>query len=140
MYLLDTNAVSAIRKIKSGKCNLNFELWLMRQANDDLFINSVVLYELKKGALLKRHNGDIKQADMLDAWIVGTIMPMFQNRILPFDEKCALVNAELNVPNARPQYDSVLAATALAHDLVLITENVKDFENIPNLRIVNPFI
>ncbi len=48
MYLLDTNAVSAIRKIKSGKCNLNFELWLMRQANDDLFINSVVLYELKK--------------------------------------------------------------------------------------------
>ncbi len=77
---------------------------------------------------------------MLDAWIVGTIMPMFQNRILPFDEKCALVNAALNVPNARPQYDSVLSATALAHDLVLITENVKDFENIPNLRIVNPFI
>lgn len=139
MYLLDTNAISEIRKIKSGKANLNFELWFIRQANDDLFTCSIALSELKKGALLKRHNGDTAQADILDDWIESAVLPMFQGRILPFDEKTAFMHAKLQVPDPKPAMDSLIAATALAHNLVLVTENVKDFQNIDGLRILNPF-
>ncbi|MFB6349556.1 type II toxin-antitoxin system VapC family toxin [Moraxella marmotae] len=139
MYLLDTNIIAEIRKIKAAKANPNFELWFIKQANDDLFISSIVLFELKKGSLLKRHKGDILQADLLDTWIDNTVMPMFQNRILPFDEKAAFINAGLHIPNPRPDCDSMIAATALAYDLTLVTRNTSDFDRIGGLRIFNPF-
>lgn len=139
MYLLDTNAVSELRKIPKGKANPNFIQWVTSVDSRLFFINTIVLMEQRKWALSKRHRKDETQALSLEAW-VDNLLLTFEGRILAIDNDIGLKCAELHVPNPRPAFDSLIAATALVHDLIVVTDNTKDFSNINGLKILNPFL
>lgn len=139
MYLLDTNAVSELRKIPKGKANPAFVDWVTSVDSRLFFINTIVLLEQRKWALSKRHKKDEIQAINLEAWVENLLIA-FDGRILPITNDIGLKCAELHVPNPRPAFDSLIAATALVHDLIVVTDNTKDFDSINNLKLFNPFI
>ena len=74
-------------------------------------------------------------------WLETDLPPFFTGRILPVDAKVADRWGRMVAAAGRPlpAIDSLLAATALAHDLILVTRNVKDFAGLP-LQIINPWI
>lgn len=138
MYLLDTNAVSEIRKIPKNKANSGFEKWLSTVSYEDLYVNTVVMMELEKWYLLKELR-DPTQARFIKEWIFEVAYPRFAGRIFDIDLKTAKVCATLFVPNPKPENDAWIGATAIAHDLILVTRNVDDFAGMP-VKIFNPFL
>lgn len=139
MYLLDTNVLSELRKVPKGKADPNFLNWVTTVDSRLFFINSIVLMEQRKWALSKRHMQDEQQALLIEAWI-DNILTSFEGRILSITPEIGLRCAELHIPNPKPAFDSLIAATALAHQFVLVTRNSKDFEGITDLKTINPFL
>lgn len=141
MYLLDTNTISEIRKIGStnnrNKANKGVYTWASTTNPKDFFISTISILEIQKGMLLKQRRDPV-QAKYIEDWLISVISS-FNNRILHIDLNISLQCAKLHIPNPRPQFDSLIAATALTHNLILVTRNVQDFEHINNLSILNPF-
>lgn len=137
MYLLDTNVVSELRKIKKGKANQGFKDWLYSVNPQELYINTIVLMELKKGIFLKQRK-DPKQAQDLQMWLETVIRPTFAHRTLNIDENTIDICAKLHVPNPRPENDAWIGAMAIAYNMILVTRNVKDYTGLP-VKILNPF-
>lgn len=137
MYLLDTNIISEIRKIGSGKANEGVYNWATRMHKDDLFISVITVLEIQKGCLqLKRH--DPEQAHRYERWLHNDVIPSFTHRILDINTDIALCCASLHIPDQRPVNDALIAATAFIHGLTLVTRNTKDFHNMP-VKLFNPF-
>lgn len=139
MFLLDTNVISEIRKIHKGTVNKNVENWFICQDRDTLFLNDIVLLEIKQGELLLRHNNDFVQANSIHEWLTIKIPQLFENRILPITREICLKCAELHIPNQRDHHDALIASTALVHDLTVVSRNNKDFVGIDGLKLFNPF-
>ncbi|PWQ98672.1 type II toxin-antitoxin system VapC family toxin [Leucothrix pacifica] len=137
MYLLDTNVVSEIRKVRKNKANKNVVEWLSHVQKESLYTNAVVLMEIERGILRMAHK-DPQQAERLKSWYHAAIKPMFYGRVLPIDEATATVCSTLHFPDLAPENDAWIAASAIQYDLTLVTRNTKDFEH-PNLRVLNPF-
>ncbi len=140
MFLLDTNVISEIRKIKNGKANQGVVDWFMTTPLNSLFLNDIVLLEVKQGALLAKHNGDLTKARILNDWVDVQLPKQFGDHILPITRQICLTASALHIPNQRDRHDALIAATALVHDLTLVTRNLKDFVGIDGLRIDNPFV
>lgn len=140
MYLLDTNAISEFRKLfaNSPKIDKGFKEWVDATDTGLFFINHIVILELRKGALLKARK-DPKQGLAYSRWI-DFLLDTMGDRILSVSDEICWKCAELHIPNPRSEFDSLIAATALVHDLILITDNVKDFKNINDLILINPFM
>lgn len=139
-YLLDNNVLSELYRLKKGnpKTSPKVRDWFASVPLENIFINTIVLLEQQKWVLFAVHRNDLVQAKYLQDW-VNSLKFIFSGRIFNIDKKTALICAALHVPNPRPQHDTLIAATALAHDLILVTRNTKDFQNIDGLRIFNPF-
>ena len=135
-YLLDTNIISNLVKPKPSDSLL---AWMAAQRDADLFIVSLTIAEIRRGILEKPRD---KKRDALDAWFSGPEGPqaLFAGRILPFDDKAALVWARLMAEGkaaGRPRggLDMIIAAVAGSNDCVVVTDNERDFVG---LQIVNP--
>ena len=135
-YLLDTNIVSEVVKPAPSEKLL---AWLAEQSDDDLFIASLTVAEIRRG-ILQMSRG--RKRDGLEAWFAGPEGPqsLFAGRVLPFDERAALVWARLmaeGVAKGRPRsaLDMIVAAVAEANGCVVVTGNVRDFEGV---EILNP--
>jgi predicted nucleic acid-binding protein len=135
-YLLDTNIISNATKPTPSE---SLVAWMTRQSDDDLFISSLTVAEIRRGILDKPRG---KKRDRLDAWFVGPEGPqaLFDGRVLPFDEKAALVWARLmsegsTAGRPRSGLDMIVAAVAEANECIVVTDNEKDF---PDLEIFNP--
>lgn len=135
-YLLDTNIISNVTKPTPSPALI---AWMAAQADEDLFISAVTLAEIRRG-VLERPMGK-KRRDLED-WFSGRSGPpaVFSGRVLPFDERAALVWAQLmaeGTARGRPRgaIDMMIAATAEANDCVVATDNEKDFAG---LTMVNP--
>ncbi|OWV92643.1 twitching motility protein PilT [Rhizobium sp. R72] len=137
MLLLDTNVVSELRKVASGKADPNVVVWNETVDPAETFISSVVLHELEIGVRLVEHN-DAVAGKVLRHWLGNTVLTAFSGRILPLDEAAAVQAAQWHVPNPKPINDAYIAATAFTRRMTLVTRNVKDFESM-GVALVNPW-
>lgn len=137
MLLLDTNVISELRKAKTGKINPNVKVWAESVTPTMLFLSVVTLLELEMGiGLIERR--DLAQAALLRTWLNHHVLPTFNGRILAVDTAVALCCGKLHVPDPRSDRDALIAATALVHDMTVVTRNVADFKP-TGVRILNPW-
>lgn len=137
MFLLDTNVVSELRKVRGGKADPHVAAWSRAIPGGELYLSVVVVQELEIGILLLERR-DSRQGALLRTWLEEHLLPGFANRILPVDTGVARRSAALHVPDPRPYRDGLIAATALMHGMTLVTRNVDDFER-TGLTLLNPW-
>ena len=135
-YLLDTNILSNITKPEPSTLLMT---WMAEQADDDLYIASITAAEIHRGILEKPAG---KKRAALEAWFAGNegLQSLFAGRILPFDEKAALIWGELMArgkATGRPRsaLDTIVAAIAQSNSCIVVTDNERDFQGID---IINP--
>ena len=132
--LLDTNVLSEIRK--GGQANTGVQHWLAATQVEDIHVSVIVLGEIRRGVEWIRRR-DVAQAVVLERWL-EQLQVIYLETILPIDVRVADLWGRLQVPNPLPEVNGLLAATALVHDLVLVTRNVKDVQA-TGVRCLNPF-
>jgi hypothetical protein len=138
MYLLDTNIVSELRKIRLGKADGHVAAWADSIDAADLYLSVITVQELEIGVLLAERR-DPAQGVIFRAWLNSHVLPAFAGRILTVDTAVALRSAQLHVPDPHPVRDSLIAATALVHGMTVVTRNVVDFEP-TGVQTLNPWI
>ncbi|OZA30309.1 MAG: VapC toxin family PIN domain ribonuclease [Hydrogenophilales bacterium 17-61-9] len=138
MYLLDTNVVSELRKVRLGKADRRVADWADSMDAADLYLSVISIQELEMGVLLAERR-DPAQGAIFRTWLNGHVLPAFSGRILAVDTAVAFHSARLHVPDPRPVRDGLIAATALVHGMTVVTRNVADFKptGVPTL---NPWI
>jgi predicted nucleic acid-binding protein len=134
-YLLDTNVVSELLRPVPDK---NVVEWFGVIPNESLFLSVLTLGEIRRG-VEKLATG--KRKTQLIVWLEHDLSRWFDGRILPVDQHVADRWGYLTASAKRPlpAIDSLLAATALTHNLKMVSRNVDDFD-MPGLEVVNPFI
>lgn len=132
-YLLDTNVLSETRKKQPDERVTRF---LSTVEPSALYISVLTLGELRKGVALKRQS-DPEMAERLGSWVDG-LQYSFAERILGIDAVVASLWGKLSGERSRPVIDTLLAATAIVHELVLVTRNTKDVE-VPEVKTLNPW-
>jgi len=130
-YLIDTNVLSELVRPKPSPVVL---AWFREVPDDSLYISVLTIGEIRKGVEAATRR------EKLRVWLEHTLPDWFQERMLAIDEPVAecwgRLMAEVNRPV--PAIDSLLAATALHHDLRMVTRNVQDFI-FPELEVINPW-
>ncbi len=126
-FLLDTNVVSELRKIRLGKADPHVVAWADSVDAGDLYLSVISIQELEIGILLLERR-DPAQGALLRSWLNGHVLPAFAGRILDVDSAVALRAARLHVPDPRPVRDGLIAATALVHGMTVVTRNLADFD------------
>jgi len=137
VYLIDTNVVSEDRKRE--RANKGVRAFFRRAALDgsNLYLSIVTISELRRGVELIRHRGDFAQAVVLEAWFDKVLREYAQN-VLSVDDEIAQLWGRLRAPHAEHALDKLIAATALIHNLTVVTRNVADFAG-TGVRLMNPF-
>lgn len=132
MYLLDTNVVSEFRRARPHGAVL---AWLDAAPRGSLRISAVTFGEIQRGIELTRPR-DPRRADELEVWS-RRLEQTFQ--VIAADSGVFRRHARLMNGKSDAIYeDALIAATALAHDLAVVTRNVADFTGL-GVRTVNPF-
>ena len=103
-----------------------------------MFMSVVSLHELEHGVLLAERR-DPDQGKILRSWLDSSVTAAFEDRLLPISAEIARAAAALHVPDPAPFRDALIAATALHHDMTVITRNTSDFERFTNLNLANPW-
>lgn len=137
MYLIDTNVISEARKQDKADCGVRRFLARMEAEEMPVYLSVVTIGELRRGVELIRHRGDAPQARQLEAWL-QTVLSEYADCILPMDEDIAQLWGRLRVPHAEHALDKQIAATALIHNLTVVTRNQRDFEA-TGVPVINPF-
>ena len=137
-YLLDTNVISELRKIGDGKADANVLAWIEREDSSSFFLSAITILELERG-ILGVQRRDARQGARLRTWLDSHVRPEFAGRIIAIDHAIATRCAHLHIPDRRNEVDALIAATALVHELTVVTRNVKDFEGTGAI-IVDPWL
>lgn len=137
MFVLDTNVVSELRKIQTGKADRNVALWADEVDAASLHISVITVLELELG-ILQIERRDPTQGAVLRTWLETRVLPEFDGRIFPVDTAVARRCARLHVPDPRAERDALIAATALVHGMTVVTRNVADFAA-TGVALLNPW-
>ncbi|MDO4997337.1 MAG: type II toxin-antitoxin system VapC family toxin [Neisseria sp.] len=137
MYLLDTNIISEIRKINSGRANHGVEKWAKSVDKELMYISCISLLEMEQG-ILSLERKDAQQGSLYRSWFENIVKPQFQDKVIPIDASVALACAKMHVPNKKNLADSLIAASAKQHRLIVVTRNEKDFLE-TGVQLLNPF-
>ena len=134
-YLIDTNVVSELTRSTPNK---NVIEWFEETPAEHLYVSVLTLAEIRKGVEAVE---DMKRKQKLKAWLEIDLLAWFDERILAIDISVAerWGRLQYEVQRSVPVIDSLLAATALHHDLCIVTRNVKDFDYYHSLDLFNPF-
>ena len=137
MYLIDTNVISEGRK--GARANAGVRDFFKRIASDQspVFLSVVTVGELRRGVELIRHRGDLVQANRLEKWLL-LLLRHYEDYILEVDADVAQLWGRLRVPHYENALDKLIAATALIHNLTVVTRNHDDFSR-TGVRVLNPF-
>ncbi len=136
-YLLDTCVLSEFTKPRPNKKVLK---WLQAQEDSTLFLSVLTIGEIEKGVAKLPES---KKKNKVDAWLRQELLPRFGQRILAISREVVqvwgrkLAEAEKRGASV-PVVDSLIAATALAHDLVVVTRNSADMEPM-GVTVLNPW-
>jgi predicted nucleic acid-binding protein len=132
-YLLDTNVLSETRKKQAHERVISF---LSAAESSALYISVLTLGELRKGVALKTRS-DPDAGKKLAGWVDGLEFS-FADRILGIDAATATLWGELSAQRTRPVIDTLLAATAIVHELTFVTRNTSDVQGI-ELKLLDPW-
>ena len=134
-YLIDTNVLSELRRREPAASVVR---WLAERPATTLYLSVLTLGELRKG--IEALPESARKRALLD-WLEVELPAFFAGRILPIDATVADRWGRLVAQAGRPlpAIDSLLAATALAHGMTLVTRNLKDFQH-PNLQVLDPWL
>ena len=133
-HLLDTNVLSELRKGARGHPGVG--AWFSSLDPRTLFVSVVALGELWRG-VEQIGRRDAPSSAVLERWVLK-IERDFENRILPITPPIAKRWGRLSSEQPMPTEDSLIAATALVHRLVVATRNVRDFER-SGAAVFNPW-
>jgi predicted nucleic acid-binding protein len=133
-FLVDTNVLSELRKGNRGNARVN--AWAEATGWSALHTSWIAIAELKRGVELIRRR-DKPQAIVLQSWMEKAL-ELLGDRIHPVNRAVAELWADLMVPNPRSPLDALIAATARAHGLTLVTRNVRDFAG-TGIAVLDPW-
>ncbi len=133
-YLIDTKVISELRRKQP---DANVVAWFERRTPQSLFLSVLTLGEIRKGIARLI---DAKRRQILVDWLQVELPTFFLGRVLSVDAPVADRWGRLQGEASRslPAIDGLLAATALQHDLTLVTRNVKVFQDL-GVNVVNPW-
>jgi hypothetical protein len=137
MFILDTNVVSELRKVRLGKADENVAKWADSVATPELYLSVVTIQELEMGVLLAERR-DAEKGSIFRTWLNSHVLPAFEGRIMPVDLAVTLQSARLHVPDPHSIRDGLIAATALVHGMTVVTRNFDDFKR-TGVLICNPW-
>lgn len=137
MYVLDTNVVSELRKVRAGKADPKVAAWAESVDAAELFVSVITIMELELD-VLSIERKDAIQGAVLRAWLEQHVLPEFSGRTLSIDTAVAQRCAHLHIPDKRSERDALIAATALVHGMAVVTRNVVDFQP-TGVPLVNPW-
>lgn len=133
-FLIDTNIISELRK--GERCDAAVAAWWAGVAEVDLWLSALVVGEIRKGVELARRR-DPRKAEVLETWL-SDVLSGFGDRVLPVDATVAEEWGRMNAIRPVPVIDALLAATAKANDLTLVTRNEADVAGL-GVEVLNPF-
>ncbi|MFH6567398.1 MULTISPECIES: type II toxin-antitoxin system VapC family toxin [Pseudomonas] len=134
MFLLDTNVVSELRKAQADPAVV---AWARSVPAYRLYISAITLLEIETG-ILRLERRDPEQASPLRNWLEAHVIPAFAGRVLSIDGAVARRCARLHVPDRSNECDALIAATALVHDMTVVTRNTRDFA-FSGAPVLNPW-
>jgi toxin FitB len=137
MFLLDTNVVSELRKVRLDKADINVAKWADSLDAASLYLSAITIMELETG-VLQIERRDTRQGQVLRTWLDNYVLLEFTGRVLSVDTAVAQRCARLHVPDPRAERDALIAATALVHGMTVVTRNVDDFEA-TGVPLLNPW-
>jgi len=137
MYLLDANVISELRKVKSGKADKNVQSWSFQADPQLMYVSSITIHELELGILLAERT-DKPKGKILRRWMSDYVLPAFEGRVLSVDKNVVLVSAKYHVPDPKPYRDTLIAGTAVVHNMIVVTRNTGDF-CLVNVKTLNPW-
>lgn len=139
MFLVDTNVISALAPSKRESARQLTE-WL-DTASSQLFLSVVSAAEVRSGIAKAEREGAMAKARRLTEWW-GSIEYLYAEKLLPFDLRCAHIAGQIldEARAHRPGFEDVaIAATALTHDLIVLTRNLRHFDPL-GVRAIDPFV
>lgn len=134
-YLIDTNVISELVKSKPNPTVIQ---WIDSIPIHSLYLSVLTLGEIRKGI---ESLADTHRKLQILVWLEHELTAMFTTRILPIDEGVAdrWGRLQAQVGRTLPAIDSLIAATALHHDMALVSRNAGDFTGCAGLEIINPW-
>jgi predicted nucleic acid-binding protein len=135
-YLLDTNVLCEPLRAKPDE---SVRKWFRQMPNHALYVSVLTIGEIRKGV---EKISDQKRKQKIKLWLENSIPELFQHRVLPITFEIAdrWGRLQYQVKRPMPAIDCLLAATALHHDMVLVTRNTKDYAGCAGLEMINPWL
>jgi len=137
-WLLDTNVISELRK---PNCDARVKAWADDQEPSTLFLSRVTIAEIRYR--IERLPAVDRSRKRLEAWLADELRPWFADRVLDVDEEVLLIRRRLIEQGAAIRHtflqpDLFIAATAILHDLCVVTRNIDDFVR-TGVALLNPW-
>jgi len=134
-YLLDTNVISELQK---SNCSANVKSFLDKLNREDLYISAITLGEICYG--IEKLPSGKKKHDLL-IWLYAKVNEWFNGRIINLDGEVLLEWGKIQAKSQRslPAVDTLIASSAIAHHMFLVTRNTKDFKDIEGINLINPW-
>ena len=131
MYLVDTNVLSEARRGSTEALT-----WLRSVKPDSVYLSALTLGEIMRGIAAK-HRSDPRTAGRLAEWLAN-LRRNHEDRILPVNDRVAIEWGRIAAIRPRGDIDGLIAATAIVHELVVVTRNVSDFAD-TGAAVLNPW-
>lgn len=136
-YLFDTCVISEI--VRPTPCREVLQ-WIEQIPDNNIYLSVITIGELQKGITLL---GESRRAQQLQHWLQNEVTKRFKHRLLPIDYKVATTWGKITAAaqaagTPKPAIDALIAATALANNMILVTRNTSDM-TFPNLALIDPW-